>query len=669
MDLRIDLETYSSYDLKKTGVFKYVEAPDFEVMLFGFKFGSGPATVVDLASGEQIPPHILKALEDPAIRKKAYNAQFEIVCLSKHLGGQLDPEQWDCTSLHALYLGMPGNLGDVCKVLDMPEDKRKLGTGRALIRYFCMPCKPTKSNGGRTRNLPRHDPQRWQLFKEYCAQDVEAEAEAARRLSHFPVPERVQRGWVLDQRMHAYGVLIDEDLVDAAIECDELIKNKLLTEAEFWTGLDNPNSRGQLLEWLRKEEGDEVTDLTKKTVPKVLQGTSNEVVRRVLELRMELAKTSVSKYHAMKRAVCADGRLRGLTQFYGANRTGRQAGRIVQVQNLPQNKLKDINLARDLLKSRDYDTLEMLFGTPADTLSQLIRTAFVATPGTLLAPVDFSAIEARIVAWLSWCQWRVDVFNSHGKIYEASAEQMFKLPPGSVTKKSPYRQKGKIAELALGYLGGVGALVNMGALDMGLPQDELQPIVDAWRAANPEILNLAYSLERAAKTAITSKIPVKVPVAGGRANVTFVYEKAILFMELPSGRRLAYVKARVEPQPLMATASDGTVYEAARAGAITYEGTDQRTKRWGRITGWAGKWLENLTQAVAYDALLDSMLRLDANGFRQLFSVHDEVICEITNPEQVDQIQRIMGQSLHWAPDLPLPAEGFSTPYYMKEID
>jgi DNA polymerase len=438
------------------------------------------------------------------------------------------------------------------------------------------------------------------------------------------------------------------------------------------TGLDNPNSRNQLLAWLQEAEDDDtIVDLTKKSVPKILESTDSEVTRQVLALRQELAKTSVSKFHAMARAMCADDCVRGLTQFYGANRTGRWAGRIVQVQNLPQNKLKDIDLARNLLKAREYEMLGLMFGTVPDTLSQLIRTAFVARPGGRFIPVDFSAIEARVIAWMAWCEWRLDVFATHGKIYEASAEQMFGLPAGSVTKKSPYRQKGKISELALGYQGGAGALKTMGALEMGLTEDELEPIKVAWRAANPEIVNLWYACERAAKQAVGSKAVVPLTIAGGRTRLVFAYESGFLTITLPSKRKLFYVKPRIETEDLYRETTAGGRYVLASTGSLTYEGMDQKTKQWTRLPTYGGKLVENITQAVARDCLAEAMLALDAEGYPQLFTVHDEDIVELpySSPKGLKDVEAVMGRPIAWAKDLPLRGDGFETEYYMKEID
>jgi DNA polymerase len=623
-------------------------------------------------AGEKIPPHILSALDDPTVQKTAYNAAFEITCLSRHLGRKLDVSQWRCTSVHALYLGMPGNLSDVGKVVGLAPDRQKMAVGWGLIRYFCIPCKPTKKNGGRTRNLPHHDPDKWKTFVEYCQRDVESEDTIAQKLARFPVPEVEWKLWHLDQRMMNTGVKVDRELVNAAIECDAIFKERLTAEAVRLTGLDNPNSRNQLLAWLQEAEDDDtIVDLTKKSVPKILESTDSEVTRQVLALRQELSKTSVSKFHAMARAMCADDCVRGLTQFYGANRTGRWAGRIVQVQNLPQNKLKDIDLARNLLKAREYELLSMMFGTVPDTLSQLIRTAFVARPGGRFIPVDFSAIEARVIAWMAWCEWRLDVFATHGKIYEASAEQMFGLPAGSVTKKSPYRQKGKISELALGYQGGAGALKTMGALEMGLTEDELEPIKVAWRAANPEIVNLWYACERAAKQAVGSKAVVPLTIAGGRTKLVFAYESGFLTITLPSKRKLFYVKPRIETEDLYRETTAGGRYVLASTGSLTYEGMDQKTKQWTRLPTYGGKLVENITQAVARDCLAEAMLALDAEGYPQLFTVHDEDIVELpySSPKGLKDVEAVMGRPIAWAKDLPLRGDGFETEYYMKEID
>lgn len=667
--LRVDLETYSSVDLKKCGVARYAESPDFEILLFGYAFDDEPVQVVDLARGEPLPGRVADALCDPGVIKAAYNAAFEMTCIARHYNIFVDVTQWRCTSVHALYLGMPGNLAEVGRVMGLSEEQQKM-SGWQLIRYFCVPCKPTKSNGGRKRNLPQHDPAKWELFVEYCRRDVETEREIARLLAKFPVPGTEWELWHLDQWMNNAGMKVHRQLVDNAIVCDARVRERLLAEAIRLTGLGNPNSRAQLLAWLQEETEDEIADLTKKTVPALLKSTDSEVVKRVLEIRQELAKTSVSKYQAMARTACADNRIRGLVQFYGANRTGRWAGRLVQIQNLPQNKLKDLDLARNLLIEGRFDELEVLYGNVPDTLSQLIRTAFIPADGHRFIVVDFSAIEARVIAWLAWCEWRLAVFQTHGKIYEASAEQMFKLPAGSVTKKSPYRQKGKIAELALGYQGGAGALKTMGALEMGIPEEELDPIKTAWREANPEVVDFWYQCEGAAKDAVAHKRAVILQVAGGRATLRFIYESGFLFIGLPSGRRLAYVKPRIEAQDLYREKADGGRYLVAKAGSLTYEGQDQKTKQWTRLATYGGKLVENLTQAIARDCLREAMLAIAEAGYRQLTTVHDEIVIEAPDGAgSLAEVEAIMARPIIWAPDLPLRGDGFETKYYMKEID
>lgn len=665
--MHVDIETYSSVDLKKCGVAKYAESPDFEVLLFGYAMADEPWQVVDLAQGEEIPAPVRLALFDPAVKKKAFNANFEMTCLEAFLKEPMPPEQWECTSVHALYLGLPGDLNSVCKVLSVPEKYRKQKVGGSLIRTFCVPCKPTKTNGGRTRTLPRHEPEKWKLFKQYCGMDVEAERYVSGLMSAYTVPKKERDLWILDQRMFRRGVAVDRLLIEAAIKIDAEVKERLINEAVAVTKLGNPNSVSQLLDWLNEAQDEKIDNLRKKTVPALLANASSPAIRRALELRQEMAKTSVAKYITMERSVCADGRLRGVTQFYGANRTGRWAGRLVQLQNLPQNHLKDLAAARQMVKAGDIDGLTLLFGSVPDVLSQLIRTALVPSPGKRLIPCDFSAIEARITAWLSWCTWRMEVFNTHGKIYEASAEQMFKLPPGTVTKKSPYRQKGKVAELACGFGGGVKALINMGASDMGLEEKELQPIIDAWRTANPEIVDLWRVLETAAKQALLTKNKVEAKVAKGRAKIRFDSEKDALVCTLPSGRQLFYVRARIEPDDVWQDLPDGTRLQVARAGSISYEGTNQKTKQWSRLSTWGGKLLENICQAIARDCLAEAMLRLDAAGFSQLFTVHDEIVTE-EDTDRLEEMEQIMAQPISWAPGLPLPAEGFITDYYMKEL-
>jgi DNA polymerase len=643
--LRIDIETYSSVDLKKAGVYAYVDSSDFEILLFGYAFGNDPVQVIDLLDFEDIPDQVLEALSDPAVTKQAFNAAFERTCLAKHLGAPMDPKQWICTAVHALYLGLPNYLEGVAKVLDIKAQKD--ASGKNLIKYFSVPCKPTKANGGRTRNYPHHAPEKWEDYKAYNKQDVVVEREISHVLNRYPLPESERQLWSLDQRINDGGVRIDVDLVKHAIACDEQYKEKLMAEAVELTGLDNPNSGPQLKAWLLEAEGMEVESLTKDTVPLLLDQVESDTARRVLELRQELSKTSIKKYEAMARALCSDGRVRGLLQFYGAGRTGRWAGRIVQVQNLPRNYLSDLGLARELLKEGNYELLEMLFKSVPDLLSQLIRTAFIPSEGRRFIVSDFAAIEARVIAWLAGEQWRLDVFNSHGKIYEASAAQMFKIPLESVSKAD--RQRGKVAELALGYQGGPNALITMGALDKGLKEEELQPLVDAWREANPAIKRYWYAVGDAAITAVAEQRTVKL-----KHGISFIYTPTTLFCQLPSGRRLAYYKPRLE---------DG----AYGKKQLSYEGVDDK-KQWTRLRTYGGKLVENIVQAVARDCLAVSMLRLDDNGFRIDMHVHDEVIIdEPLERDSLEEIYRIMGQPIEWAPGLPLRADGFETEFYKKD--
>ncbi|EHB65239.1 DNA polymerase [Paenibacillus lactis] len=644
--LQIDLETYSSVDIKKSGVYPYVEAPDFEILLFAYAWDDDPVTVIDFTDFEELPGDVLKALTDPGIIKTAFNANFERTALTKHLGVPMPPEQWRCSSVHALTMGLPGDLDGVAKVLKV--DQQKDSAGKALIKYFSTPCKPTKANGGRTRNLPYHAPEKWQQYKEYNQQDVEAERAVRKAIEKYEISDFEHQLWALDQRINDNGIYLHPDLPSRAIECDNAFKERTIEEAKELTGLDNPNSPAQLKAWLEEEEGIQIDGLTKDTIPTLIKEVKSDRARDMLKLRQQLAKTSVKKYEAMERARCQDGRVRGLLQFYGANRTGRWAGRLVQVQNLPQNKIPDLELARDLLLSGDYELLEMLFGAPPFVLSQLIRTAFIPSPGSRFIISDFSAIEARVIAWLAGEHWRLEVFKTHGKIYEASAAQMFNLSLEEITKE--LRQKGKIAELALGYGGGVGALESMGALKMGLTEDELPPLVKTWRAANPKITKLWWDVDRAAMTAVEERRAVKL-----QFGLTFYYEPGYLFIRLPSGRRLSYVNPRIV---------DGKFDKPA----LVYDGVDQTKKTWGRIDTYGPKLVENIVQAISRDCLAVSMLRLDAAGFRIRMHVHDEVIVDESKEfDSLEEITRIMGQPIDWAPGLPLRAEAFEADFYKKD--
>ncbi len=646
--LSIDIETYSSVDLIKSGVYAYCESADFEILLFAFAVDDQEVKIVDLASGEKIPDDIVSAMVDPAVIKTAYNANFERTCLAKHFQQPMPPDQWRCSSVHALMLGLPGYLDGVAKCLKLKEQKMK--EGKALIRYFSVPCKPTKVNGGRTRNLPEHDLDKWTTFKDYCKQDVEVERQIRKKLEAFPIPKVEQKLWELDQKINDEGVLIDKSLVINAIQADKSFQNELLKEAVCLTGVENPNSPAQLKGWLLKQ-GIEVDSLAKKNVEALMGEVANLEVKRLLELRQAMSKTSVKKYEAMDRSICTDQRIRGLLKFYGANRTGRWAGRLVQIHNLPRNSLKDLQIARDLLKSGNYEALELLFDSVSDVLSQLIRTAFIPSQGNRFIVADFSAIEARVIAWLGGEHWRMDVFQSHRKIYEASAAQMFKVPIETIDKGSPLRQKGKIAELALGYGGSKGALMQMGALEMGLTEDELPELVSAWREANPNIVKLWWGIEAAAIKAVKEKAVVKM-----QYGLTFHYTKGILFITLPSGRSLAYVRPRIG------------IDERFGKEQLTYEGTEQGSKQWGRIPTYGGKLTENIIQAIARDCLAVAMLRLDEGGYRINFHVHDEVILDVpVGTGSMEEVENIMGQPIDWAPGLPLGADSFETYYYKKD--
>lgn len=647
--LSIDIETYSSVDLIKSGVYAYVESPDFEILLFAYAFDDDPVQVVDLVSGERLPDPVAKAMQNPDIIKTAFNANFERTCIAKHFDWKQPPEQWRCTAVHALTLGLPGNLDGVAKAMKL--DAQKDAAGKALIRYFSIPCKPTKTNGQRTRNLPEHAPAKWEEYKAYCVQDVVVERAIRQKLLNHEVPEFEQRLWALDQRINDRGILVDPNLVEHAIACDTAFQRRLTDEAIRLTGLDNPKSVAQLKEWLMETEGLEVESLNKETVPALLKQAETETVKRVLELRQETSKTSVKKYQAMQRGLGPDNRVRGLLQFYGANRTGRWAGRLVQVQNLPQNKLKDLDLARNLLLSGEYETLELLFESVPVVLSQLIRTAFIPSPGHRFLVADFSAIEARVIAWLAGEKWRMDVFNTHGKIYEASAAQMFKVPVESITKGNPLRQKGKIAELALGYQGGKGALLTMGALKMGLEEEELPGLVTAWRDANQAIVDFWYDVEKAAIKAVQDRQTVKL-----QHGLTFTYESGILFIRLPSGRKLAYARPKLE------------LDEKFGKYGLTYEGIEQGKKAWGRLKTYGGKLVENIVQATARDCLAVSLIRLDDAGYDTVMHVHDEVVADVPYEfGSVDHMAEVMGEPISWAPGLPLTADAFETDYYKKD--
>jgi DNA polymerase len=659
--MSIDIETYSSVDIKKSGLYKYVQSPDFEVLLFAYSIEGSPVEIIDLARGQLIPITLQQLMLSDNVIKHAYNAAFEWYCLSKYLGVPV-PErwlrQWRCTMLHGLYCGYTAGLAATGEALGLPQDKRKLGIGSSLIRTFCVPCAPTKANGNRTRTLPHHEPERWELFNGYCGQDVVTEMEIECRLSAFPVPDGEQKLWELDQLINARGVCVDVELVNGALEISDAATGQLRKEASSLSGLDNPNSVAQLLSWYESETGQPLEDLRKGTVKDLLAGdVSNPDVRRVLEIRQELGKTSVKKYAAMQNAVCNDGRIRGLLQFYGANRTGRWAGRLVQVQNLPRNYIETLSLARGYVKNSNADMLRFTYGNVPDTLSQLIRTAFTPSDDNTFLVADFSAIEARVIAWFAGETWRQDVFATHGKIYEASASQMFNVPIEKIKKGNPeyaLRQKGKVAELALGYGGSAGALIAMGALSMGLTEDELPDIVSRWRQSNKRIVDLWYKLDNAAVECLQTAQTI------GVSGVIFAREgdyntgQDFLTITLPSGRKLFYAK------PFLAPNRWGN-------NSIHYYGIGQQTKKWCELETYGGKLTENIVQAIARDCLAVAMQRLEEQGFRIVFHVHDECILDMQRGASLEEACAVMGQPISWAPGLLLRADGFETEFYKKD--
>ncbi|TLG71395.1 DNA polymerase [Culicoidibacter larvae] len=652
-ELSIDIETYCELDIRKVGAYRYANHESFEILLLAYAYDDEPVSIIDLAKGEILPLFLIHDIQSEDITKgitiTAYNANFERTCLSSFFGQKLPPNAWDCTAVWASILGLPNTLGKVGEVLRLEEDQQKLKTGKALINYFCKPCKPTKRNQGRTRNLPEHDPEKWELFKEYCIGDVIAERAIRRKLKNFPMTDTERELWLLDQHINDRGVLIDQQLVSNIVDYNTEHVAVLEAEAIEISGLDNPQSLAQLKGWFLKHEGVEIKSLTKDTIPELLERTDiSGNGKRLLEIRQELSKTSVSKYDAMQRAACDDDRIRGILQFYGANRTGRWAGRIVQVHNLPRNS-DDIDIARELVVDGDFEMLELLYPSTSRVFSELIRTAIVAPDDKSFVVADFSAIEARVIAWLAGEKWRQDVFASHGKIYEASASQMFKVPLEEVTKD--LRQKGKVSELALGYQGGKHALIAMGALDMGIPEEELPELVDAWRKSSPNIVKLWKTVETAAIKAVREHRPVTI-----QYGITFIYEKGILFIQLPSGRRLAYVKPELKR---------GNFDKLA----LCYMGMDQTKKIWTTQWTYGGKLVENIVQAVARDCLGVAMLRIDRSESPIVMHVHDEVVCEVED-QMTDLVlasaYELMSQPIKWAPGLELNADGFVAKFYQK---
>ncbi|MDU2131852.1 MAG: DNA polymerase [Finegoldia magna] len=640
--LSIDLETYSSVDLGKSGVYKYAESEDFEILLFAYSINDGEVKVIDLANGEIIPEEILSALSDENVEKWAFNANFERVCLSRFLGKRLKPQGWYCTMIWSAYLGLPLSLEKVGEVLKL--DKQKMNEGKALIRYFSTPCKPTKTNGMRIRNLSHHDLEKWSTFKEYNQRDVETEMAIKKKLSAFPMSHSEWENYWIDQNINDRGILIDEVLVDSAIKFDGILREENMDRAIELTGLENPNSPLQLKEWLNKK-GLEIDSLAKKDVESALKNTEGDI-KEVLELRQELSKSSVRKYDAMKNVKGKDNRARGLIQFYGANRTGRYSGRLIQVQNLRRNNLKDLDLARSLVKNRDYETMEILYESPSDILSQLIRTAFIAKEGTRFIISDFSAIEARVLAWLAGEQWVLDAFENGEDIYCRTASRMFGVPVEKHGVNGHLRQKGKIATLACGYQGALGALKAMGGIEMGLSEDELQSIVDSWREANPNIVSLWWDIDSVVKRVVKTRTKEKYK------SLVISYEKGILFIELPSKRRLAYPKAKIGTNRF---GGESVVYEGIVVG-----------NKWDKIESYGGKFVENIVQAIARDILAEAMMRLEKKGFNIVMHIHDEVVIE-SDSSSIEEINEIMSIVPSWAPGLILDADGFESEFYKKD--
>lgn len=639
--LSIDIETFSDVDLSKCGVYRYSQSPAFEILLFGYAVDGGEVKVIDLACGEKIPTEIVAALSDESVTKWAFNAMFERVCLSNYLGEWLEPESWHCTMVWSATLGLPLSLEGVGAALGL--EKQKLIEGKDLIRYFCVPCKPTKTNGGRTRNLPEHDREKWERFKAYNLRDVETEMQIQQRLSKFPVPDSIWEEYHLDQEINDRGIGVDMELVRQAITMDEHSKAKLSSAMQELTNLENPNSVQQMKQWLA-ENGLETDTLGKKAVAELIK-TAPEPLKKVLSLRQQLAKSSVKKYTAMENAVCSDGRAHGMFQFYGANRTGRFSGRLIQLQNLPQNHMPDLAQARELVRSGNYDALSMLYEDIPDTLSQLIRTAFVPQDGKKFIVADFSAIEARVIAWFAGERWRLKVFEDGGDIYCASASQMFHVPVEKHGVNGHLRQKGKIAELALGYGGSVGALKSMGALEMGLAEEELQPLVDAWRNSNPMITQFWWDVDRAVKECIKKRLPTETH------GVRFIYQSGMLFITLPSGRRLAYVKPRIG--------------ENCFGGeSVTYMGVGG-TKKWERLESYGPKFVENIVQATARDILCYAMQTLKHCAI--VAHVHDEIIIEADRRMSLAAVCEQMGRTPPWAKGLKLRADGYECEFYQKD--
>ncbi len=642
--LSIDIETFSDIDLIKCGVYKYADSPAFEILLFAYSIDDGEINIIDLVNGEELPEEIAEAIKSDTVIKTAFNAQFERVCLSKHLGILLDPSSWYCTAVQAAELSLPSSLADVGAALGL--ERQKMTEGKELIKYFCVSCKPTKSNGGRTRNMPGDAPEKWALFKEYCKRDVDVERQIAKKLEMYPISESEHRLYVLDQRINDRGVLVDLSLAQQAIKINSIQTAVATEQAYTLTGLENPNSVAQLKAWLT-ENGVEIESLSKKAVAALADETDGDI-QEMLHLRLLMSKTSVKKYEAVMRSVCKDNRVRGMMRFCGASRTGRWSGNILQPQNLPQNHLPDLTLARDIVKDGDFEMLNMTFGNVPNVLSELIRTVLIPKSKYRFIVADFSAIEARVLSWLAGEQWRLDTFRNGGDIYCASASQMFRVPVEKHGVNGHLRQKGKISELACGYGGSVGALKNMGAVEMGVPEDELQGLINDWRNANPHIVKLWTEVGNTAMKAIKEKTIVSL------GKLVFMYERGILFIRLPSGRRLSYIKPRI-----------GT--NRFGGDSITYMGVGA-SKKWERLETFGGKLVENIVQAIARDLLASAMMNVANAGYDIVFHVHDEIIAEVPDGQgSVDEMCMLMSINPDWADGIPLIADGYECEYYRKD--
>ena len=643
--LEMDIESFSDVDLIKCGVYAYADSPAFEILLFAFSFDGGETQIIDLAQGEKLPAEVEEAIFDVSVTKTAYNANFERTCLSKYFGRYIPPESWHCSAVQAAMLALPRSLEDVGRVLGLDEQKMK--EGKELIKYFCVPCKPTKANGGRTRNLPCHAPEKWELFKTYCKRDVDVEKSIRRKLHNFPIPESEMELYRLDQRINDRGVLVDMKLVRNAVSCERLHKEVVTKRAYELTGLENPNSVAQLKGWLG-DMGMEAESLSRKAVAEMIAETDGEV-KELLRLRLMLAKTSVKKYEAIERSACSDGRVHGMLMFYGANRSGRWSGKNVQLHNLPKNYLPDLELARDLVKQGRFEDIELLYDSTPNVLSELIRTAFIPKQGCRFVVADFSAIEARVMGWLSGEEWVLDVFRGDGKLYEMTASRMFGIPMAEIGKGSPERAKGKVASLSCQYGGSKNGLISMGALDMGLTEEELPPLVAAWRKANPHMVQFWWDVDAAAIKAVTEKQRTKV------GRIIFEYKSGILFITLPSGRKLSYVKPRM------------AVNRFGRDG-LTYEGISEN-KKWSRIETYGPKLVENIVQGTARDLLAEAMLRVEKKGYPIVMHCHDEIIAEVPEDSgSVDEMCGIMAVQPEWAEGLPLRADGYQCSFYQKMV-